>query len=540
MSGNSPSINPLGYAGVLPNFPPNQIRNNRPPLSTDINANIGDEWEDASVTPSNFYKLANLYSNVATWILIGAGSGELISLSDTANTVVTPTSFLNIPPNNIQLINLDGGLSVTSDPSNHRIIFGLTGGSEAVDSIAVQTGTSPIVPTAAGLVTINGATVAAGTNPVRSDGTGANTLAIEVQLSQAIAAQDATKVGLSAFDSGSFSVDANGFVTLKGGSQAIDTLVPNSGINVVPNAAGEINSVGTGSITTIGTLNTLTTQLTGLTNHNILVGAGTTTIGLIIPSTAGFVLTSNGASSDPTFQAVSASGAITSITGDTGGTEVPLLGNFNILGTGSITVVGSANTETVQLTGLTNNAIQVGAGTTTLTQLGPANRSVLTTNSTGVPTLTSLANGQLIIGSTAGDPAAATLTAGSGISIANGSNSIIISASASGMSWQVIGASQTLVANNGYFCTTGGALALLLPATSTVGDTIDIVLDGSTSWTITQPNAGTQIRFGNTQTTIGVGGTLASTAQGDSIELICETVNGRWAVVRSIGNITVV
>lgn len=90
----------------------------------------------------------------------------------------------------------------------------LTGGGLAIDSIGTQTGTNPIVPTAAGLVTINGAVVAAGTNPVRSDGTGANTMAIEVQISQALAATDATKIGLSNFNSAIFTVDGNGFVSL--------------------------------------------------------------------------------------------------------------------------------------------------------------------------------------------------------------------------------------------------------------------------------------------------------------------------------------
>jgi hypothetical protein len=101
--------------------------------------------------------------------------------------------------------------------SNPNITLDLAGGEQAIDSIAVQTGTSPIVPTIAGLVTINGAVVAAGTNPVRSDGTGANTLAIEVQISQALAAADATKIGLSNFDSASFAVAATGFVTMAGG-----------------------------------------------------------------------------------------------------------------------------------------------------------------------------------------------------------------------------------------------------------------------------------------------------------------------------------
>src|SRR5216683_4435763 len=154
-------------------------------------------------------------------------------------------------------------------------------------------------------------------------------------------------------------------------------------------------------------------------------------------------------------------GGISTITGNTGGAESPNgASNFNVVGTGSITIAGSANTETVQLTGLTNHAVLVGAGTATITNiaatantgailqnnsgadpsystatypstttinqilysssantvqgLATANGGVLTTNSSGVPAITTIAtNGQIIIGSTAGSPAAATLTAGS-------------------------------------------------------------------------------------------------------------------------------
>ncbi len=104
--------------------------------------------------------------------------------------------------------------TLTIGYSSPNITLDLAGGSVGIDSVAVQTGTSPVVPTGAGLITFNGAVVAAGTNPVRTDGTGANTYALEVQISQALAATDATKIGLSNFDSDSFAVDANGFVTL--------------------------------------------------------------------------------------------------------------------------------------------------------------------------------------------------------------------------------------------------------------------------------------------------------------------------------------
>lgn len=100
--------------------------------------------------------------------------------------------------------------------SSPNITIDLAGGAAAIEKIALQTGTSPILPLG-GQITFNGATVAAGTNPVRTDGTGANTMALEVQTSQAIAATDATKIGLAAFNSGDFSVDANGFVSIIGG-----------------------------------------------------------------------------------------------------------------------------------------------------------------------------------------------------------------------------------------------------------------------------------------------------------------------------------
>jgi hypothetical protein len=124
-----------------------------------------------------------------------------------------------------------------------NITIDLMGGGEGIDSIAVQTGTSPVVPTAGGLVTINGAVVAAGTNPVRSDGTGVNTLAIEVQISQAIAAADATKIGLCNFDSNIFTVAATGFVSTSGGT-LVQSITGGPGITITGTAAVPIiNSV---------------------------------------------------------------------------------------------------------------------------------------------------------------------------------------------------------------------------------------------------------------------------------------------------------
>jgi len=161
------------------------------------------------------------------------------------------------------------------------------------------------------------------------------------------------------------------------------------------------------------------------------------------------------------------------------------------------------------------------------TSQGPVPVTVATSYVTNSGTAIPAANILNVLG------AGGTVTSGSG-------NTITITVSGSGMTWSSISASQTLSVNNGYFCTGGAGLSLALPAVSAVGDEITVVLDGSTSWTITQPNAATQIRIGNQQTTLGVGGSLASTAAGDTITLVCETANARWVVISSIGNITFV
>ena len=141
--------------------------------------------------------------------------------------------------------------------STPNITMDLTGGATAIEKVAVQTGTSPIVPTS-GTITFNGAVVAAGTNPVRTDGTGANTMALEVQTSQALAAADATKIGLSNFDSSSFAVAATGFVTLST-TGAGKTITGDSGGALSP-TANNWNIFGLSGSKTSGSGSTLTVK----------------------------------------------------------------------------------------------------------------------------------------------------------------------------------------------------------------------------------------------------------------------------------------
>ena len=193
----------------------------------------------------------------------GAGTinltGAQVAAGTTANVIRTNSLAANTAIIEIQRSTAVAGSSLASngvchfDSSEFTVdgngFVGLIGGALAVDSFAMQTGTSPVVPTVAGLVTFNGAVVAAGTNPVRTDGTGANTMALEVQISQALAATDATKIGLSNFDSAAFDVDANGFVQLNGGGIAATSFDVQANTApgtdpVVPTAAGVVTVNG--------------------------------------------------------------------------------------------------------------------------------------------------------------------------------------------------------------------------------------------------------------------------------------------------------
>jgi hypothetical protein len=190
----------------------------------------------------------------------------------------------------------------------------------------------------------------------------------------------------------------------------------------------------------------------------------------------------------------------------------------------------------------TINQILYSSSANTVVGLSTANSAVLTTTSAGVPVFsTSMTNGQLIIGSTGATPTASTLTAGTGISISNTAGAITISGTGGGMSWtEVTGASQSMSPDNGYIANNAGLVTLTLPVTAAIGTAISVIGKGAGGWLIAQ-NVNQSIRFGSSTTTVGVGGSLASTQSADSINLICTTANTVWTVLGGVqGVITTV
>lgn len=196
----------------------------------------------------------------------------------------------------------------------------------------------------------------------------------------------------------------------------------------------------------------------------------------------------------------------------------------------------------------TNNAINLSAagivrydGAGTFTGLTVTQHSLIVGAASNGLTSLALTNGQLPIGNTGSDPTAATLTAGSGMSITNAAGSITLNALGGGLSWSVVtGTTQSAAVNNGYIANNAGLVTVTLPAVSAVGDVVAVTgINNATGWKVAQ-NAGNQIFFGGASTSGGTGGSLASTATRDAVWLLCVSANANWQVLFSVGNLTVV
>jgi hypothetical protein len=154
-----------------------------------------------------------------------------------------------------------------------------------------------------------------------------------------------------------------------------------------------------------------------------------------------------------------------------------------------------------------------------------------------------LGAGELLIGTTAGDPATATLTAGAGIAIDSATGAITISSTGS-IGWVAVsGTSQTMADGAGYIAKNAALTTFTLPATAALGDEYEIVAYTAAGWTLLPGTTTQLVRFGNAVTTADTG-SLSSTAIGDTIHLVCldATVSGSevFGVLSAVGNLTVV
>lgn len=126
-----------------------------------------------------------------------------------------------------------------------------------------------------------------------------------------------------------------------------------------------------------------------------------------------------------------------------------------------------------------------------------------------------------------------TITAGKNITITPGTNSFTI---ASGMT--IVNQTATTVnmsTNTVYEINAGASLVTLtLPTTANLGDMIKIIGQSSGGWIVAQ-NAAQSIKYSPVSTTVGVGGSIASTFQYDVMLIHCIIANTTWNVEYSTG-----
>lgn len=246
----SADLPPIGLRRVV------YLQANRAPTVLDSKYRDGSyyefntEWRDLSTTPPQVWKLAAINSRTdAIWFLLGPGGGPspaALQFTPTTGSVVYP----NATTGNVN-VSAGAGITVTGTPET--LTIALAGGGTAIDEIAVQAatlpGVTPVDADATGLMTVNGAVVAAHSVPIETHTRALNAYNVEVQRTATSASTDATSQGLSSFNSTQFTADANGWVNLAGGSTA-----PILGIVVDANTAPGTPTVipASGNITVTG------------------------------------------------------------------------------------------------------------------------------------------------------------------------------------------------------------------------------------------------------------------------------------------------
>lgn len=132
----------------------------------------------------------------------------------------------------------------------------------AIESIAVQAitapGVTPVLPTAAGIITVNGAVVAAHSVPIESRSRALNAYNIEVQVASLVSPTpaDTASVGLACYNTNQFQLDAtSGMLSLKGSTTIapVLTLTGDTGGAISPTAGGNISLLGGGAATGVVT-----------------------------------------------------------------------------------------------------------------------------------------------------------------------------------------------------------------------------------------------------------------------------------------------
>jgi len=206
--------------------------------------------------------MANVGTAAAGKTLIGAGNGSSPTYADIGTNSGLAAHGVVLAEGNSPFVvaspALTGTILMSNGPGSNPSFQ--NGGASVGNTITGNSGGA--LPPSAGNWNILGATVAAGTSPLVTAGAG-STITINAQISQALAAADATKIGLSNFNSTQFTVDANGFVSASG---AVAIQFTTDSGTATP-AVGNINILGGPGVVTSGSGSTITINAVQFTDR---------------------------------------------------------------------------------------------------------------------------------------------------------------------------------------------------------------------------------------------------------------------------------
>lgn len=316
---------------------------------------IGRRWFNK--TNGNYWR----YAGQGLWILDSSSTGPLLEIGVPAGTSpISPdiNGLVNFTSNagTLTISGSAGGLGL------QNINFDLSGGGVGIDSVQVQAatapGVNPVVPTAAGLMTVNGATVAAHSVPLETRTRATNTWNIEAQVASLVSPTpvNTNSVGLACYNTNQFQLDAtSGMVSLKGSTTAapILTTTGDDAVAVGPSGTGNLNVIGNVTANAAHAKPVYVVNSAANTERVDVQLATVVSPTPINSNSAGLVcLNTNQFQIDATSGMVSLKGSTTlppvlTLTGDTGGAIGPTAGgNISTLGGGANTGVvtaGSAN-----------------------------------------------------------------------------------------------------------------------------------------------------------------------------------------------------
>lgn len=393
MSNLLSGLSSLAYQGTNAVNPPNVIYAIQDPTQYDsTNVSLGDLWLNR--TSRTIWLLVALNASIATWVELGVTPSEVESLTGNSGGPVGPSLS-----NNINVIGDGTTITISGNPSANTLTASLISGS-IIETVTGNAG-GAVSPDGSGNINIvgDGTTIDIVGDPMTNTLTASVLNAIDITLT-------GNTGGPVSATGGNFDIVGDGTTIEITGDPMTHTLTASiaPGIiieSITGNTGGPVFGDEDGNINILGTAGII--EVTGDPSlHTLTIDAG--------PELA------------------------TSYATDSG-TAIPSANVLNIAGGTNINTGGSGNTVTVNLDSTLTGIVSIATDNITVNTsatLGFANAGVVQSDNSGNLSSTKGTNGQILIGSTAGAPAWANITAGANITVTNAANSITIAATSSG------------------------------------------------------------------------------------------------------------